>query len=124
LDAVIDLKFADGQGERRQKMGHDEERCGASSIFLSFLLGGLVGAGVALLLAPKSGRETRLRIRELADDVKEKADEYVDQTKSRVTAAVERSKGFVQDQKSIIASAVEAGKEAYEKEKERLAKEQ
>lgn len=105
-------------------MRHDEESCGASSIFLSFLLGGLVGAGVALLLAPKSGRETRLRIRELADDVKEKADDYVEQTKSRVTSAVEKGKDFVQDQKSIIATAVEAGKEAYEKEKERLAKEQ
>ena len=41
-----------------------------------------------------------------------------------MSTAVEKGKGFVQDQKSIITSAVEAGKEAYEKEKERLAKEQ
>jgi gas vesicle protein len=27
------------------------------SVFMSFLLGGLVGAGFALLLAPQSGRE-------------------------------------------------------------------
>jgi hypothetical protein len=33
-------------------------------------------------------------------------------------------KNFVQEKKSIITSAIEAGKEAYEKEKERLAKEQ
>ncbi|MCL4476788.1 MAG: YtxH domain-containing protein [Nitrospirae bacterium] len=105
-------------------MRHDEEGYGASSIFLSFLLGGLMGAGVALLLAPKSGRETRQRIRELADDVKVKAEDYVEQAKGKVSTAVEKGKGFVQDQKSIITSAVEAGKEAYEKEKERLAKEQ
>ena len=105
-------------------MRHDEEGYGASSIFLSFLLGGLMGAGVALLLAPKSGRETRQRIRDLADDVKVKAEDYVEQAKGKVSTAVEKGKGFVQDQKSIITSAVEAGKEAYEKEKERLAKEQ
>lgn len=106
-------------------MRHDEEGCcGGSSVFLSFLLGGLMGAGVALLLAPKSGRETRQRIRDLADEVKVKAEDYVEQAKGKVSTAVEQGKGFVQDQKSIITSAVEAGKEAYEKEKERLAKEQ
>ncbi len=82
-----------------------------------------MGAGIALLLAPKSGRETRVKMRELADDVREKAEEYVEQTKAKVTSAIEKGKGFVQDQKSIITTAVEAGKEAYEKEKERLAKE-
>ncbi|MCL5024644.1 MAG: YtxH domain-containing protein [Nitrospirae bacterium] len=105
-------------------MRHDEEGYGVSSIFLSFLLGGLLGAGAALLLAPKSGRETRLRIRELADDVKDRAEDYVDQAKSRVTSVLDKGKGFVNEQKSILTTAVEAGKEAYEKEKERLAKEQ
>lgn len=103
-------------------MRHEEECCGASSIFLSFLLGGLMGAGVALLLAPKSGRETRQRIRDLADDVKVKTEDYVEQAKGKMNTAVEKGKDFVHDQKSIITSAVEAGKEAYEKEKERLAK--
>lgn len=105
-------------------MRHDEEGHGASSLFLSFLLGGLVGAGIALLMAPNSGRETRQRIRDLADDVRDKADRYVDSTKGKVTSVVEKGKSFVQDQKSIIGSAVEAGKEAYERERERLAKEQ
>ena len=30
-----------------------------SSVFVPFVLGGLVGAGIALLLAPKSGREVQ-----------------------------------------------------------------
>ncbi len=105
-------------------MRHDEECCGGSSMFLSFLLGGLVGAGVALLLAPKSGRETRQRIRELAEDAKEKAEDYAEQAKTRVGSAIEKGKGFVQEKKSVITAAVEAGKEAYDKERERLAKEQ
>jgi len=105
-------------------MRHDEEGYGASSIFLSFLLGGLMGAGAALLLAPKSGRETRQRIRELAEEAKDKAEDYAEQTKTKMNSAIEKGKGFVQEKKSVITAAVEAGKEAYEKEKERLAKDQ
>ena len=104
-------------------MRYEEEGYGAGSLFLSFVLGGLMGAGVALLLAPRSGSETRQRIKEFADDVRDKAEDYVDQTKSRVTSTIEKGKGFIDEKKSIITTAVEAGKEAYEKEKERLAKE-
>lgn len=95
---------------------------GDGSVFLSFLLGGLVGAGVALLLAPASGRETRQRIRDLADDVKDRAEDYSDQIKSRAISTVEKGKDFYQEKKSIIGSAIEAGKDAYEREKEKLAK--
>ncbi len=101
----------------------DEEGYGAGSLFFSFILGGLMGAGVALLLAPRSGEETRRRIRELADDVREKAEDYVEQTKGKVMSTFDKGKGFVEEKKSVITAAVEAGKEAYEKEKERLAKE-
>jgi len=104
-------------------MSH-HEGCSYSggSVFLSFLLGGLVGAGVALLLAPRSGKETREQIKALADDVREKAECYAEQAKQKMTSAIDSGKGFYQEKKSIITSAVEAGKEAYEKEKERLAK--
>ncbi len=102
----------------REDNGH-----GAGSILLSFLLGGLVGAGFALLLAPQSGRETRQKIRELSEDAKEKALGYVEDIKGKVTSNIEKGKGYYEEKKSLISSAIEAGKEAYEKEKERLAQE-
>lgn len=102
---------------------HDEEGYSAGSVLLSFLLGGLVGAGVALLLAPKSGQETRQRIRDFTEDVKERAGDYVEQAKGKIVSTVGKGKDFFEEKKSIITTAVEAGKEAYEKEKERLAKE-
>lgn len=105
-------------------MRHEEEGYSAGSVLLSFLLGGLVGAGVALLLAPRSGKETREQIKEFADDVRDRAEDYVHQVKGKVTSSFDRGKDFFQEKKSIITTAVEAGKEAYEKEKERLAKEQ
>jgi len=101
-----------------------DEGYSSGSLFLSFLLGGVVGAGLALLLAPQSGQETRQKIRGLAEDVKDKAANYVDDAKKKVTTIVEEGKGYYEDKKSLVKSAVDAGKEAYEKEKERLSKEQ
>jgi gas vesicle protein len=92
----------------------------SGSIFLSFLLGGIVGAGFALLFAPKSGPETRQRIKELTEDAKGKAKNYYGDVKDKVTEGIGKGKGFYQDKKSLISTAIEAGKEAYEKEKEKL----
>jgi len=103
-------------------MGNEEcgRNCGA--MLLAFFIGGLVGAGVALLLAPKPGQEARGKIKELVEDVKGKAETYVDQIKEKVVSTVEKGKEIVQEKKSIITTAIEAGKEAYEKEKEKLVK--
>jgi gas vesicle protein len=101
------------------------EECGygTGSIFLSFLLGGIVGAAVALLLAPESGRDTRHKIKEFAGDMKDKVRDYTDNVKGKFTSTVEKGKDFYEEKKSSITKAVEAGREAYEKEKERLSKE-
>jgi len=99
-----------------------DEGYSSGSVLLSFLLGGVVGAGLALLFAPQSGSETRHKIRELADDVQEKSTEYVKQAKEKAASLVEEGKGYYDEKKSIIKSAVEAGKEAYEKEKEKYVK--
>ena len=103
-------------------MSHHEDGYSAGTVVLSFLLGGMVGAGVALLFAPKSGRETRQRIMELAEDVRDRADDYYEHAKSGVSSTLDKGKDLFQEKKSIITTAVEAGKEAYEKEKERHAK--
>lgn len=41
-------------------------------LLMSFIAGGLIGAGVALLLAPQSGDKTRDDIIKLSKDVKDK----------------------------------------------------
>jgi gas vesicle protein len=101
----------------------DECGYGSGSILLSFLLGGLVGAGFALLLAPQSGRETRQKIKDLTDDVKEKAMGYAGEVKDKVTTGIDKGRDIYEEKKSIITTAIEAGKEAYTKEKERLSQE-
>jgi gas vesicle protein len=99
-----------------------DEGYSSGSVLLSFLLGGVVGAGLALLFAPQSGSETRQKIKDLTDDVKDKTTEYVKQAKEKAASVVEDGREYYDEKKSILKSAVEAGKEAYEKEKEKYAK--
>lgn len=98
---------------------NDNDGFSASSVFLAFILGGIVGAGIALLMAPQSGQETREKIKDFADDIRHKATDYTGQLKDRVTSTVEHGKEFIEEKKSILTSAIEAGKEAYEREKEK-----
>lgn len=56
------------------------------------LLGAAVGAGIALLMAPQSGRRTRRKLRRAADDLRvgaeDRWDELADEVKARVDDAV------------------------------------
>ena len=79
-----------------------------SPIVLPFLVGGAVGAGLALLLAPKPGKEIR-------GDIKR----FTTSTKDRVTVAVARGKELYEEGKAAVTSAIEAGKTIYVQEKEK-----
>ena len=95
---------------------HDDKGFNSGSVLLAFLLGGIVGAGIALLVAPQSGAETRRKIKDIADEAQKKADEFAVLAKGRVTETVDKAKGYYEDKKSAINAAVDAGKQAYEKE--------
>ena len=103
-------------------MGNEESGHGKGTIVLSFFIGGLIGAGLALLLAPQSGKETRQQIKDLASDAKEKVSEYAEQVKEKVASTVGKGKEIYEEKKSLITAAFEAGKEAYEKEKSKQGK--
>ncbi len=64
-------------------MDREDRNLGMVTIF-SFLVGGAVGAGLALLLAPQSGKKTRRQIRELAEDLSEQASGYAGKVKKKV----------------------------------------
>jgi gas vesicle protein len=87
--------------------------CGSGGVLLAFLAGGLVGAGLALLYAPVSGRETRDRIGGLAEDLKKKTDSWTGDMKQKV-------EGFIDEERSVIKAAYDAGREAMSREKTRL----
>ena len=54
------------------------------------LLAGLAGAGIALLYAPKSGKETREHIHKRTDELKKQAEQNVEQAKARLKHNAEK----------------------------------
>lgn len=90
----------------------DDRSC-SGGVLLAFIAGGMVGAGLALLYAPTSGRETRERISGLAEDLKKKSEDWTGEAKQKV----ER---FIDEERSVIKSAYEAGRDAMAKEKARF----
>lgn len=49
-----------------------EDEGSTSAVLVAFLFGALTGAGIALLLAPRSGRETREALGEKLEDTAER----------------------------------------------------
>ena len=93
-------------------MSDDCKECGMGSVFLAFVLGAAIGGGVALLTAPRSGRETREKIREAADDARDRLREVAEETETRVKKVISEGRDLLDEKKDLIKTAVAAGKEA------------
>jgi len=119
---------------------------GKGDLFIGLMVGGLIGAAIGILFAPKSGKETREDIANKADEVLTKAkEEYgkaVEKSKAAYDAAVLRLKDVevsakekveeiegkvsemashgadvLQDNKNRLKKALDAGVDAYRQEK-------
>ena len=97
----------------------------------NLLLGVLIGAGVALLFAPRSGQETRREIRRKArqagDAVKGVAEEVTGQVvesfegaKARVEEQIDSARSAIESKKRQVSRAMEAGREAAQQAREDL----
>jgi len=64
----------------------------ASSLGIGMLVGLAVGAAVGMLLAPKSGADTRAMLKEKAEDVRGKAGDTVKRVRRGITAGMEAAK--------------------------------
>ena len=105
------------------------DRSSGGDKFLYFLAGAGIGAVLALLFAPKSGKETRELIARTAADGRDflsnkvtEGKQFVGDTSRKVTddfsSFVDRSKDALVRQKEQITAAFEAGKAAYKEGKE------
>lgn len=91
---------------------------GGAEFFAGLVIGGLVGAALALLLAPQSGEETRAQIRDKSLEFKDRAEEGVLEARQRA----EKQLTSLQDQVTVlqkqVATLQEKGKEVFEKGKQ------
>ena len=114
--------YIDGYGRGR------DESAGAGTKLTYLLIGGGIGAVLALLFAPKSGTELRGDIadatrkgiekgKETAAHLQETAGEYYEVGRERAGELAERARTAAASTANPFSAAVEAGKEAYIAEK-------
>jgi gas vesicle protein len=95
----------------------EDATTGEKALYL--MLGAMIGAAAALLLAPRSGEETRKLI---ASKARESADLIANRTKTvagKTSEYVERGKEILQQQRDQLSAAIDAGKQAYREEKDK-----
>ncbi len=77
------------------------------AFLIGFVVGGVAGAVAALLLAPQSGEETRMMIRDKSIELRDKAAQQADMLADRATdvanEARARGKDFVEGARKAVA---------------------
>jgi gas vesicle protein len=108
-------------------MSHDDPGAGASGVILSFLLGALSGAALAVLFAPRSGRETREMLGEKLREGAERGRKLGERAAEKGREAIDEATGYVEQQRAALdkrrerlAAAVEAGRQTYREEKGKM----
>jgi len=104
VPANIHLKKERKMKSRKHQDDYEHEMQHATSsgksVVTGLLIGGLIGAATALLMAPRSGEETRAEIRN-------KAMEYRDRTKDVVNETVSQAKSKAGDLKDGVVEKAE-----------------
>lgn len=79
----------------------DERNSGAGGVLVAFTIGAILGAVVALLVAPAKGEETRETL------------------SARAKAGAQKTREFLKTQRETLSTAVDRGREAYHAAREK-----
>lgn len=90
---------------------YEEEDYGAVEFLTGLIVGGLLGAGTALLLAPRSGRHTRRRIRRAAEDLGDRAEEGLQRAADDVRRVASDARRKAERSGEQVRRGVERGRE-------------
>jgi gas vesicle protein len=100
-------------------------------VALAFLIGGAVGAGIALLYAPQSGRDTRKDIAKtarrvkketvnLVEDAVDSINDFASDVKDKVGDIIDRGKDLSEDAKKEVLRNLEQGQKVIEKQRKKV----
>lgn len=105
-------------------MPTDDRSTGTPGVILSFVLGALSGAALAMLFAPRSGKETREMLGEKLRETAERSRRLGEQAVEKGREVAEDAGGYLDRQREALerrrdrlAAAVEAGRQAFKDEK-------
>jgi gas vesicle protein len=97
----------------------------------AILIGGLIGAAIALLYAPKSGRETRKDIKKAArraknstvdfiEDTIDDVNDFINDLRDKAADIVDQGADLSEKAKKEIMASFEQGQKAIEKQKQKF----
>ncbi len=101
-------------------MNDATDTCNGSHVgttLLGFALGAAVGAGVALLLAPQSGKRTRARLAQGARHSGQLATDTLDHARTVAGDTVEQARVAATSLGDDVLTAVKAGRDSFTKER-------
>lgn len=79
-----------------------------------FVLGGIIGAAVGLLYAPKTGKETRENLKKLVGDISDTVSDIAQDAKETGRKIYEQGYEKIKTGKDKISEAFEDGKKVFE----------
>lgn len=96
------------------------DNTGSVDFLAGFLVGALVGAAAALLLAPQSGEDTRTQLRDKGVELGQRAEELQIQAKDRAEELQIQAKDRADEMQLKMKQAIDEGKTTATKKKEEL----
>lgn len=111
-------------------MSHDKECCAAGDV-CKVVVGGLIGAGIALLLAPQTGKKARKSLAGFAKNFGDKANDaanefaetlsdFVDNAGNRAAELLHEGGDLTTESKKALLKALEKGQQILEKQRKKL----
>jgi len=88
--------------------------------FGAFIMGALLGAGVALLYAPRSGEETQKEIKNRAIQFRDAAEERVKDAQRQIEERMETARVELMARVDAVRDAVDSGRESAREAREEL----
>jgi gas vesicle protein len=92
-------------------MDNQEARSSGRAVALAFLGGAVAGVVAGILLAPKSGEETRRDLKRYARRAEEEVLEKAKEARAALDETIERGKQLIAEKRADVEAAVKAGRE-------------
>jgi len=102
----------------------DDRGSSGAGVVLAFLSGAALGVIAALLLAPRSGEESRDLLRGYARRAEDNLRDLAGRAGEVIEEAVGEGREFIDSKKSVLREAFEAGREAMRRERDRMSGDQ
>jgi gas vesicle protein len=80
---------------------------------VSFSAGAIVGAGLALLYAPKTGQEVRAKVGDVTEDAISKMKDVAAETQEKLNRNLRKGRDYAEEKASALSSAVAESQETF-----------